>query len=577
MVSFVLVVAIPVLIVGVFLTVEFRRTVLNDAVEQTSNNVEKIKTRTSDILRIPIEISNKLMIDPRLERVVNTEYHSVYEVVSAYKEFRDFSDYTKLYKEVYNIRFYTANTSTLNNWDFIQPSAAIKQSFWYQTVMNKKTETISWFAIEDETKNNRKVLSLVKRINFPNYRSNGVLVIDVNPDALNAILSQEPFDTMIFDEKGSIVAATNTDWIGTNLSELDFAKEFLNHPKGTYQTKFKGEDSRVLIEDLVPTLSDSGLKIVSVFAVETIVRKANQISLLGFFIISVSLLIAFVLIFFSSKILSSRLLMLNKQFNRVALGDLYVTSEIDGNDEIGMLSRQFNHMVRSIRELMDEVYETTRVKNLLELHQKEIKLKMMASQINPHFLFNALESIRMKAHLKGESEIAGTVKSLGKLMRKNLEIKGGTIHLKDELDIVGSYLEIQKFRFEDRLNYELDIDPSARLVQIPPLIIQPLVENAVIHGLESMENQGVVRIKAKIMGDHLHIEVSDNGIGIHEPKLQAIIGAMNDTEDKEEYRIGMRNVHQRLLLLYGEAYGITIISEAGAGTRIHFIIPIEVS
>jgi two-component system sensor histidine kinase YesM len=496
-------------------------------------------------------------------------------VVSAYKDFQDFSDYTKLYKEVYNVRFYTKNPTTLNNWDFIQPNDAILQSFWYQEIMNKKTETISWFAIEDETKNDRIFLSLIRRINFPNYRTYGVLVIDVNPEELNAIVSQEQFDTMVFDRKGHIVAAKNTDWVGKNVNDLDFGKGFLDNPKGTYQVQFNGQDSKVVIEDLLPAVSDSGLRIVSVFTVRSIVGKANQISLLGLITITVSLLIAIVLIYISSRILTSRLLQLNKHINKVALGDLHVSSEIDGNDEIGMLSRQFNNMVRSIRQLMDEVQESNRIKSQLELRRKEIKLKMMASQINPHFLFNALESIRMRAHLKGESEIAGTVKSLGKLMRKNLEISGSTIPLKDELEIVSSYLEIQKFRFEDRLNFELQIDPSAGKIKIPALIIQPLVENAVIHGLEHMEDQGMVTVKTELIGDRLHIEVADNGVGISEEKKLEIEQSFRDTEDEEEHRIGMRNVHQRLVLMYGEAYGLAIDSKAGAGTRIHFTIPVQ--
>jgi two-component system sensor histidine kinase YesM len=226
MLFFILVVFIPVLIVGGFLTVAFRQTVLNDAIQQTSNNVDKIRTRISDILRMPIQISNRLITDTRLESVVNTEYRSTYEVVKAYKGFQDFAEYTQLYKEIYNIRFYTTNTTTINNWEFIQPSEEVKASFWYVNALNQKTEKMSWFAIQDETKNNKKYLSLVRRIFFPNYRSSGVLVVDVNQDELNAILSQEPFDTLIFDEKGTIVAAKNTDWVDKNLKDLDFPKGF---------------------------------------------------------------------------------------------------------------------------------------------------------------------------------------------------------------------------------------------------------------------------------------------------------------------------------------------------------------
>ena len=124
-------------------------------------------------------------------------------------------------------------------------------------------------------------------------------------------------------------------------------------------------------------------------------------------------------------------------------------------------------------------YEKTEQNNALELAQREIKLKMMASQINPHFLFNALESIRMNAHMKGDKEIANVVRLLGKLMRKNLEVGREQTPLKEEIEMVRSYLEIQKFRYEDRLSFEVKVDPAASNMMIPPLVIQPLVENVI--------------------------------------------------------------------------------------------------
>ncbi|MGO4272692.1 sensor histidine kinase, partial [Paenibacillus sp. TAF58] len=228
-----------------------------------------------------------------------------------------------------------------------------------------------------------------------------------------------------------------------------------------------------------------------------------------------------------------------------------------------------------IRELMNEVHESNRKNNQLELRQKEIKLKMMASQINPHFLFNALESIRMKAHLKGEAEIAGIVRTLGKLMRKKLEIMGSLIPLKDELDMIRCYLDIQQFRFGNRLTYEIHLDQGVSDIMITPLIVQPLIENAVIHGLEHIEDNGILKVHATIESHHLRIEVIDNGVGFSESRLMEITESMSDAQDKQEHRIGMRNVHQRLKLMYGDTYGLTIISNEGKGTHIYFSIPIQ--
>ncbi|CAM4465172.1 two-component system sensor histidine kinase YesM [Paenibacillus endophyticus] len=572
-ISFILVVFVPVLIVGIFLTVAFRQNVLDQATQQITNNVERIKKQTFDIIRMPIEISDKLLVDSRLTNVVNTQYDSTFEVVKAFWDYRDFRDYIQLYSEIYNIRFYTTNMTILDNWEFLKVTDAIKEKPWYQSAQGE--EGIHWGYIGDETKNNRNYLSLIRKITFPTYRTNGVLVIGVNQVELNAMVSQEPFDTMIIDDHGFMVAAKNPDWIGKNIDDLDFASQLTDKAEGTYAFKYDGKPSKIVIEDLMPDSSRNGLKIVSVFTIDSIVSGANRISLLGFGIIMLSLVIAFILIYIFSSILAKRMLVLNKDMNKVAMGDLNVISHVTGNDEIGILSKQFNNMVVSIRGLMDEVSESHKQQAQLQLRQKEIKLKMMASQINPHFLFNALESIRMKAHIKGETEISSIVRMLGKMIRRNLEIGTRKIALKDELEIVRCYLEIQKFRYgNDRLTFRLEVDPTGQDIEVPPLIIQPLIENAVVHGLENIAEGGFVLLTTQLIDQKLRVEVSDNGVGISEMKINEIKASLHDMEEDEEYRIGLRNVHQRLVMIYGEGVGLTLTSELGAGTRITFEIPI---
>ncbi|MBW5445155.1 HAMP domain-containing protein [Cohnella sp. CFH 77786] len=574
-ISIVVVVFIPVLLVGTILTASYRQNVLDQATQQTRNNVDKIKKRVSDILRVPIEISNKLQVDDRLSNLVNTRYEHIFDLVKALWDFRNFRDYVQIYKEIDNVRFYTANPLPINNWEFLSADESVKNSDWYREALDKSSSSIGWHYVPDETKGNRPYLSLVRRIDFPLYRSYGVLVIDLDPDELGGILSQEPFDTMIFDATGFIVAAKNPQWVGRKIESLDFAKDLSDKPAGAYEFHYEGQPTKIVVEEVVPPFSRNGLKVVSVFTIDSIVSGANRVSRLGFIIIAASLFIACVLIYFTSSLLSRRLLLLNRMLNKVSMGNLNVTSEVDGNDEIGLLSKQFNHMLASIRSLMEEVSESHMQKSLLELRQRDIKLKMMASQINPHFLFNTLESIRMKAYVKGDKEISNVVQLLGKLMRRSIEIGARKITLKEEFEIVRCYLEIQKFRFEDeRLTYKLHLDDAAEKVEIPPLIVQPLAENAVVHGLEEVEEGGIVCIEARVESDRVVITVEDNGSGISEDKMRAIGISFQDLEDAEEYRIGLRNVHQRLILTYGEGYGLKLESPPGSGTKVTFSIPL---
>lgn len=572
MLSFIIAVFVPVMIAGVYLTYELRKMALDDAIQSTSDNVNRIKKQVNAVLKVPINVSNQLLFDGELKKFANTDYQTTWQFVKAYMDYQHFNEYLRLYGALANIRFYMANPTMINNWEIIKPTGPTFNRFWYQKAMDEKG-LIGWYYIRDKTKKQQKYVSLVRRIDFLEYHSQGMLVIDVSGAYLNSILSQNQAETVLVDKKNQIVAANRKKLIGKSLQQAGFPQHKVTNFSGTLQGVVNGKASKIIVQSFKPESSYNGFRIVSVFPIQGIVAQANHISFLGFIVISISFAVAFVLIYVFSKFLSNRLSSLSKQIDQVSSGNLDTILAVDGDDEIGRLSREFNYMVNSIKGLMDEIHETNEQKNQLQTKQNEIKLKMMASQIHPHFLFNALESIRMKAHLNGEREISKVVKLLGKLMRKSLEVGGERIPLKNEMERVRCYLEIQKFRYESRLNYDFQIDPLSEGIPIYPLTIQPLVENAVIHGLEDKEEGGTVFIITKVLDSELHIDVIDNGIGINEEKKEEIYRSLQETEERPGSRIGLRNVHQRLQLTYGERYGLTIDSMPHIGTRIHFSIP----
>ena len=571
MLTFITIVFVPVMIVGMFLTGELRQMALSNAMEQNALNVDRVLKRTAEIINVSYDISYRLSYDNRLKDVANRQYESVYEVVSAYRGYPDFREYARLYKEITDIRFYIANETLLNNWEFIQPTQQIIEQPWYQQAL-ATNGLISWNRIEDERDQIQR-LSLVRKVDFRESDGEGVLVINVNTNLLQSILNQESFETMIVDDKDAIIAANRPGRTGRTLADIQFDEKVMHEESGAFDAVVDGNASKILIEHLLPQSSFNGIRVISVFSVDSIVRDANRINNVALIVIGISLIIAIVLIYAFSALISNRLRRLSKHISKVATGNFETSMAIDGRDEIGQLSRQFNAMVVSIDELMVEVKESNRQRSELELRQNEIKFKMLASQINPHFLFNTLESIRMKAHLSGQPGIARVVKMLGRMMRANLEAGKRTVMLRDELDIVNSYLEIQQFRHEERLTYEVISEPEVGHVQVPPLIIQPLVENAVIHGLERQEAGGTVCVKAWREGDEVIIMVEDNGLGIAPDRLESIIASFEEREEDDGHRIGIRNVHLRLQLAYGAEYGLVIDSELGKGTQIRFRVP----
>lgn len=569
--SFVVVVFVPVAIVGIFLTGELRKFAFDNALEQAYQNVDRVKKRSTEVINVADDLSYRLSYDERLRNLANRQYESVYDVFVAYREYPDLQQAIRMYKEISNIRFYSDNPTMLNNWEFLYPKDEIRSTEWYRRAEDD-IGVIYWDYIEDE-RDQKVYLSLIKGVDLGSKDNRGVLVINVNTGMLNTILSQEAFDTIIVDSSNNIVAANRPELYGKTLAEIEDASGAVYHASGSYESVIHDEASKVLIEPLNTESGVNGLRIISIFSIDSIVADANRISKLAMTVIIISLLLAVLLIYSFSSLISNRLLRLSKHITKVGTGNLGVAMEIDGKDEIGQLSRQFNSMVGNVNDLMNEVQESNEQKRLMEQKQNEIKFKMMASQINPHFLFNALESIRMEAHLKGETEIARIVRLLGKMMRSNLEVGSGKTTIKDEIEMVQCYLDIQKFRYEDRLKYELQVDPEANRVRIPPLIIQPLVENAVIHGMDHKEEGTSIRVRVTASDGKLHVMTEDNGAGISLDKLQMIYGYLNDTDEKDGGRIGLRNVHVRLQLTYGPEAGLIIYSEPGIGTRIEFSIP----
>ena len=204
---------------------------------------------------------------------------------------------------------------------------------------------------------------------------------------------------------------------------------------------------------------------------------------------------------------------------------------------------------------------------------------MLANQINPHFLFNTLETIRMKSIASGEKEVATMLKLLASLLRYNLGIKGQPVPLIQELEAIQNYLNIQHMRFEDRVSYDIVTMCDINDIMILPLLIQPLVENSFSHGLEDRVSGGFIYIlinTEEIDGKRImNISVKDNGSGIDEEKLEELNNKLKKkNDDIDSTHIGIVNVNSRIKLFYGKEYGLSIKSDFGEGTIVTITIPV---
>jgi two-component system sensor histidine kinase YesM len=203
-----------------------------------------------------------------------------------------------------------------------------------------------------------------------------------------------------------------------------------------------------------------------------------------------------------------------------------------------------------------------------------MRFEVLANQVNPHFLFNVLESIRMKAHMNGEAEIATIVKKMGLLIRRNLEMPYDYISLKEELSFVEDYLIIQNFRFGDKIQSTIKCNDDILNLAVLPLTIQPIVENAIIHGLEGVKETGTVMIEGKAEAGKLIITVSDDGKGMDPNYLGGLLDASEYMDKEGEKRIGILNIHQRMQIKFGKAYGVVIEENRPRGTIVRLVMPI---
>ncbi len=273
-----------------------------------------------------------------------------------------------------------------------------------------------------------------------------------------------------------------------------------------------------------------------------------------------------------SSMFSRRIQFLKNQMHKVTSGNFVLNEEIRGTDEIFELYQDLKKMVDSMQTLMNDAYKSKIQSESFKLNQVEAEFKALASQINPHFLYNTLETIRMKAYCNDDKETADLVKKLGKFMRRCLEVKNGMVTLESELEFTKSYLELQAARFGDRVSYSIYCEVD-RNYKILPLIIQPIVENAFVHGIEGEKANGKIDIKVFYRSGQVIIEVSDNGQGIPADKLRELLAKLEKNDTSSGKSIGLTNVNKRIKMYHGEQYGLTVETTFGHGTAIRITLP----
>ena len=251
---------------------------------------------------------------------------------------------------------------------------------------------------------------------------------------------------------------------------------------------------------------------------------------------------------------------------RISQGDLEVRSTNGSKDEVGVLSESMNQMIEKINELLSQITKE-------QIRIREAELELLQAQINPHFLYNTLDTIIWLAEGGDQKRVVDMVKSLSAFFRTSLSRGRDIITIREELQHAGSYLEIQQFRYQDILEYEIDVAEEYYDYTIPKITIQPLVENALYHGIKNKRGGGKINITAKDAGDDFVICVSDNGIGMTDERLAEVTKGLTGSAPAENAIYGLYNVNERIRLKFGATYGITLHSVYNEGSICNILLP----
>ncbi len=409
------------------------------------------------------------------------------------------------------------------------------------------------------------VLSLYRQLNDINNLTKrlGIIRIDLSEREINRIYRDiqlgETGYVFITNKDGVILSHSNVEMINKNIRNEELFKKVFTGENGFYREKYSGQD--MLVTYYESNIQD--MTYISVVPFKEITRELNTSLKVTLSIVAVVIALAFIALSFLTMKITKPIKKMTVLMKKVEQGNLDVLINTDRKDEIGTLGRSFNSMTRKLKILIEEVYK-------IQLSRKEAELKTLQAQINPHFLYNTLDVIYWTSRLENAPRTGEIVSALAKLFKLGLNKGSEITTIKKEVEHVQSYLTIQKFRYDEIPEFRIAVDESILEHSTIKLILQPFVENALVHGIAEMGGRGRVEILGRDQGKNICFEVIDNGKGMEEDRIREIFEE-NFESDQKGY--GVRNVHKRIKLYFGQDYGVEIFSKTASGTKVVITIP----
>lgn len=447
----------------------------------------------------------------------------------------------------------------------------VKNTDIYQETIASETGTI-WRSVEPGggdtylTNRTQKVVLYREIFDLTRKKTLGYIVIGVSKDKFAGIC-----ETMVKGNEAVVVLDPNEGELVTagpvdeTVEEYLLRKEFLTQNYRERKAHFDYGKYDIVCKQL----NRNGTIVCKMVPKKDLKVQFMSIAYMPLTLLLGVLIGMFPLLIIISNLVTKPLRQLSKAITSFSEGDFDQQVVVTTEDEIGEVARCFNKMVGDIKKLIDENYVIT-------LSEKESELAALQAQINPHFLYNTLDSLYWQATEAGNDEIAESILDLSQLFRLVLNQGKSEVSVEQEIDLVTHYLQIQKMRFPRKLNYEIYVDPAAAKAKIPKLILQPFVENAIVHGFENVSTACMLTVSAERSGEHVRFIIKDTGIGMNKEQLASLWE--NEPASYSKVRIGryaIKNIRERLQLKYHDAFHLDIQSDVGKGTTVTLEVPYE--
>ncbi len=560
-------VLLPIILTDVIILITVNNNSKENRRRDLTHALERVEYNLNETINGSILFTNNLYSDRSLDSFLNTKYINYLDYYEHYTRLLRSNSLSYNYNHGLLVKIQIiADNNTMLNGGKIATLDRVKDEKWYQAFQESEYD-IFVYTYYDESKKNSlgggtsRTISIIRELdNYGRGRMKKLLKIDLDYNLMLTDILNERLDGEIYVRNQDYILFSDQESSSSmkEFSKADSIKEDQVTMSSTFTAGNENWEILIIAKDT---------------AFWEVITEYKGLIIL----ILLNILIPTILIYYIGRSISKRITTVADYMEKVKEEKFEMISLREGEDEIGKLILSYNMMVMKIKNLIEVVFKGNAEKQALELSKKQAELKAIQSQVNPHFLFNTLETIRMRSLIKKENETAEIIGELALLFRRSMNWGADFITIEEEMSFVEKYINIQKYRFGDKIKYRNIIMEDCKGYRVPKLSIGTFIENACIHGIEASVSEGFITVTITKNSGYLFIEISDNGKGFEESRLEELRTMFSHADNKllnESKSTGMLNAYLRLNMYCEGKMIFNIDSELENGTDITIQIPL---